>query len=128
MYLLTWDEEECVIEASLGGRITALEMQVLGEEMLSILTQLDGPCEVLLDYTKALPFDAQASFTMGEIKDRWLELGVERIVSVPQENIEISEHITSRIQQVLDGREAFVRETDAWHGRRLERQVSRLAA
>lgn len=127
MYLLNWCEEGRFVEASLGGRITAQEMSALGEEVVSVLAHMDGACDVVLDYTKALPFDSPAYYVLGEIKDRWLETGAEKIVSMPHEGAELEEEVSLRIQQVLEGKEEFVREYSNINLKIREQEVRRAA-
>src|SRR5687768_5671427 len=42
MYLVSLFEEEAVVEASLGGRVTADEARVFGEELIEMLESFGG--------------------------------------------------------------------------------------
>lgn len=113
MYMMSWNEEDSRIEASLGGKVTAPELQVLSEELHELLAELDEkPYLLLLDYSKTQPLDGEATSELFALKDFCLEQGVEKIVSVTRDDEEAAWHIDQRLQHVLEGREAIVAQGD----------------
>jgi hypothetical protein len=109
MYMMSWNEEDSRIEASLGGRISAPELRVLSEELKDLITELDEkPYLLLLDYSKTQPLDDETKNELFALKDLCLDGGVEKIVSVARDDEEAASHIDQRLQYVLEGREAIV--------------------
>lgn len=108
MYLVSVFEKDNVIEASLGGRVTAEEIVVLAEEMTEILGDADRPFQLLLDYSRAKRMDTEAMQALNEMKDLAHELGISTITSVAADDHERAYHQTYRLQQVLEGTERYV--------------------
>jgi hypothetical protein len=109
VYLLNIVEETNVVEASLGGRVDATEMRVMGEELAELLTHLETESfYVLLDYSKAKPLDQRALVELSWIKDSLLENGASKIVNIARDEMEVLSATTDRIQLVLEGREVFL--------------------
>jgi hypothetical protein len=109
MYLVSIFEKDGVVEASLGGRVTANEICVLAQEISETFEELsDQPFSLLLDYSRAKRFDPKSLQALNELKDLAFEYGVAQIVSVAPDEGERTLHQTSRLQQVLEGREKFV--------------------
>jgi len=109
MYLVSIFEKDGIVEASLGGRVTADEIGVLAEEMSEAFEEMyDQPFSLLLDYSRAKQFDSQTLHALNELKDLALEFGVAQIVSVAKDEGERTSHQTCRLQQVLEGKEKFV--------------------
>lgn len=107
MFLVSIVEKESIIEASLGGRVTPEEIKVFSEEIAEAL-MIYGPCNILLDYSRALSLDPNCIFELGQLKDHCLDAGAMKIVSVAQSDHEVARHTSNRIQQVLEGREEIV--------------------
>jgi len=82
MYLVSYLESEAVIEASLGGRVSADEIRLFGEELADAI-ELFGPCSVMLDFSKALNLDTEAQTRLNALKDACLKAGARKIVSLP---------------------------------------------
>lgn len=116
-----------MVEASLGGRISAQEVETLGEEVSEILTNAQSPCHVLLDYATAQRFEEPVYLALAEIKDRWLDEGADRITSVPQGDAEIAAETTMRLQAVLEGREQFIKNVSTFRHDRREHRTKRAA-
>jgi hypothetical protein len=108
MYMLTWNEEEARIEASLGGRVTSAEVEVLMEELENVIESIEHPYMLLLDYSRAQAMDQNAATALFTLKDFCLENGADKIVSVVYDDEEAARHIDQRLQHVLEGREAIV--------------------
>ena len=109
MYLVSFFEKDRVIEASLGGRVTADEISVLAGEISDTFEEMsDKPFSLLLDYSRAKRFDSKSLQALNELKDLAFEYGVAQIVSVASDEGERTLHQTSRLQMVLEGREKFV--------------------
>ncbi len=109
VYLLNIIEETNVVEASLGGRIDASEMKVMGEEIAELLAMVETEnFYVLLDYSKAKPLDGRALIELAWIKDTLLESGATKIVNIARDDRDIVDGTTDRIQHVLEGREEFL--------------------
>src|SRR5437588_4023259 len=104
MYLLTVQEDQAVVEASLGGRVDATEMRAFGEELAEILESLSNQSYCLLiDHSKAKSLDRDAVAVLAWIKDTALETGAEKIVCIARDESDMVNHTTSRIQAVLEG-------------------------
>ncbi len=108
MYLVSVIEDQSVIEASLGGRVDAVEMKTFAEELEELFEDQNGPFYLLLDYSKAGNFDASTTRALGDLKDKAFENGALKVYSVPQEISDIEEHVATNIQNVLEGREEFL--------------------
>jgi hypothetical protein len=108
MYLLTVQEDQAVVEASLGGRVDALEMRAFGEELAELLESLQNQSfYLLIDHSKAKSLDREAVTVLSWIKDTALETGVEKIVCIARDETDMVNHTTHRIQAVLEGKEEF---------------------
>ena len=109
MYMMSWNEDDARIEASLGGRVTAAEVQVLAEELQEVVATLgEQPYLLLLDYSRAQALDTEAAGELANLKDFCLGHGADKIVSVVYDDEEAARHIDMRLQYVLEGREAIV--------------------
>jgi hypothetical protein len=109
MYLVSVIEDQAVIEASLGGRIDQLEMKIFAEEIEDVIADMEGESfYLLLDYSKAIPFDSTATVVLDDIKEMAIATGAAKVYSVPQEGTELSDHVASRMQAVLEGKEEFL--------------------
>src|SRR5438128_1693741 len=111
MFLLTVLHKECLVEASLGGRVTHEEVKVLTEELADTFDDFGGHAfNLLLDYSKAKTLDRESTAALGKLKDFCLANGAVRIVSVVQDEHELVRHTTDRLQAVMQGQEEFVTE------------------
>lgn len=111
MYLVSVYEKDAIVEASLGGRVTAEEIRVLGEELEELLEGFEEESySMLLDFSKAKRLDTAAMLALGDVKDYCLNNGAIEIVSVPVDEFDSIQHQTLRMQQILEGRERFVSE------------------
>lgn len=108
MYLVSLFEEEAVVEASLGGRVTYEEARVFGDELMEMVSAFTNrPFYMLLDFSKAVSFDDDTISALSVIKDRCFGAGAVKIVSVPQHEQEMVRQTGDRLQNVLEGREEF---------------------
>src|SRR3954467_94946 len=99
MYLVSVLDDQPVIEASLGGRIDLVEMKIFAEELEELFEDWNGqPFYLLLDYSKATAFDLATTQTLNALKDKAFEDGAAKIYSVPQEDNELDEHVSGRMQ------------------------------
>ena len=114
MYLVSYLENERLIEASLGGRVTAEEVRVFGEEIIEVL-EIFGPSNILLDYSRALAMDNNSLSTLSLMKDLFLQSGAKQIVSVPCNEHDLARHTSHRLHEVIDGKEAFVLDPESAH-------------
>lgn len=111
MYLVSLYENEGVVEASLGGRVTADEVRVFGDELIELLSQLaEGPFEVLLDHSRARRMDAETVLALSDVKDALIAQGATMIWSIAADDSDRAMHQTVRLQHVLEGIETFVAE------------------
>lgn len=108
MYLVSFYERQGFVEASLGGRVSAQEIKVFGEELMELLDGYGGQFELLLDHSKAKRLDADAVGALADVKDQCLSRGATRIVSVPIDEQDRLAHESARLQNVLEGSELFV--------------------
>lgn len=111
MYLVSLYEKEAIVEASLGGRVTAEEVRVFGEELIELLDHLDNRSfEVLIDHSRARRMDGEAILALSDVKDSLLAKGAVMIWSIAADESDRAAHQTVRLQHVLEGNETFVSE------------------
>lgn len=111
MYLMSWNESDARIEASLGGRVTSEEMQVFAGEVEEIVASFEGRTfDLLIDYSRAKEFDRESILTLRAMKDRCLAAGAAQIVSVARDEDQLTRETSDRLTLVLEGRERFVLE------------------
>lgn len=109
MFLVTWNEEESTLEASLGGRVTHEEVLVLVEELEAMIADLDAkPFMLVLDYSYAKPFEKASLSAIAQVKDFSLKHGAVKIANVVRDEDDIPEMTTYNLQRVLEGIEDFV--------------------
>lgn len=109
MYLVNWNREELVLEASLGGRVTVEEMAVFYEDLRETVDDIGSQSFLLvLDYSRTRPFDPVAEIILAELKDFCLENGAEKIVSVVRDTDDKAAVTTASLQRVLEGIEEIV--------------------
>jgi hypothetical protein len=109
MYLVTLFDDQPVIEASLGGHVDVVEMKLFSEEVALLFHDLGNtPFYLLLDYSKTAGFDEKTTEALNALKDKAFRAGAVKIYSVPQEDTEVEEHLSGRMQFVLEGREEFI--------------------
>lgn len=109
MYLVSVLDDQPVIEASLGGRVDLLEMKTFAEDLEDMFRDWSGqPFYLLLDYSKAATFDGKTREALNALKEKAFEQGAVKVFSVPHEDSELDEHVSGRMQQVLEGREEFL--------------------
>jgi hypothetical protein len=109
MYLVSVLDDQPVIEASLGGRVDLVEMKIFAEELEDLFSDWNGqPFYLLLDYSKANVFDTKTTDALNALKETAFEFGAAKVFSVPQEESELEEHVSARLQTVLEGKEEFL--------------------
>lgn len=129
MYLMSLFAEKAIVEASLGGHVTADEVNAFASELDEFLLALNvQKYNLLLDYSKASMMTGQAAVAMEEIKDRCLDTGAMKIVTVAQDQDEANRQTSIRIQNVLDGREQFVVDPESAEFERIVVESVRRAA
>jgi len=119
MYMVSWIEEEGKIEASLGGRITAEEMHVFTEELKDVVASFNGrPYVLTIDHSKAKPFDAPTQRMLCDLKDICLAESAQKIVTVVEDEEEMTLLTNERLQPVLEGKEVilFAAIRSEWQG------------
>lgn len=108
MYLVTVQEDRAIVEASLGGRIDSFEMRAFAEDLEEVLESLGAnQFYLLIDHSRAKSFDGEAAMILSDLKDKAFDFGAEKIVTLAGDEEDIARHTTSRLQQVLEGREQF---------------------
>lgn len=108
MYLLTWNEEERMVYAGLGGVVTGAEATVLAEELDQFMTSLHGASfSIEIDTVKASRVSAEATEELERLQfacaQRGVPLNVIREDPVPG--------ICPKVLAILEGRaeaEAYV--------------------
>lgn len=119
MYMVSWIEEEGKVEASLGGRVTIEEMHVFAEELRDVVATFERrPYVLTIDHSKAKPFDAPSMRMLSDLKDRCLNGNAEKIISIVDDEDEMSLMTNERLMPVLQGREQIVMaaNTSEWYG------------
>ncbi|MBX3119680.1 MAG: hypothetical protein KF784_11485 [Fimbriimonadaceae bacterium] len=113
MYLVTWDDHDAKVEASLGGRVTVEEMTVFAEELKAVVEEFGSqPYLLMLDYSRAKSFDLKATDVLMSLKDFCLDGGAEKIVCVVRDEEDLAQHTHSRLMAALEGKEQFVLQPD----------------
>lgn len=126
---MSWTEEEAVVEASLGGRVTKEEMWVFAEELKGVAQSMSQPFMVLLDYSRAKHLEPGANELLCAVKDFCLENGAAKVVTVVKDEAEIADRTQQRLQYVLEGREEYVLDASSVEWQPLAaRQSLRVAA
>lgn len=114
MYLLSWMENDNVLEASLGGRVTYEEMAVFFEEISEIVDEIgEEPYLLVLDYSRTKPFDMKTDGLLCDLKEFCLENGAERVITVVRDESEVPHQTTAYLQRVLEGTVEFVTEAQS---------------
>jgi hypothetical protein len=109
MYLVSVFDDQPVIEASLGGRVDLVEMKIFAEELEEWFEEWNGqPFYLLLDYSKATAFDGKTTQVLNDLKEKAIETGAAKVFSVPQEDSELEDHVSGRMQFVLEGKEEYL--------------------
>ena len=109
MYLMSWNEIEGTIEASLGGRVTSEEMHVFVGEVDEVVGSFQGRgFHLCLDYSKAKEFDRESLLTLRSLKDRCLKAGASTIVSIARDEEQMARETSDRLSLILEGRERIL--------------------
>jgi hypothetical protein len=109
MYLVSWIEEQGKVEASLGGRVTVEEMHVFAEELREVVATFEArPYVLTIDHSKAKPFDLPTQRMLSNLKDECLLGSAEKIVSVVEDEDEMTVLTNERIMPILMGQERIV--------------------
>jgi hypothetical protein len=119
MYMVSWIEDEGKIEASLGGRITVEEMHVFSEELKDVVATFENrPFVLTIDHSKAKPFDVPTQRLLADLKDRCLAANAEKIVTMVEDEEEMTLQTHERLQAVLEGKEEirFAAIATDWQG------------
>lgn len=109
MYLLSYYEENSFVEASLGGKIVAPELNIFEEELVDLIEGLE--CQqfnLLLDYSRAKLSCEELQPRLNDIRNRCRELGAKRIVSVVPGEADLERETAHRLEEVLSGIEDYV--------------------
>jgi hypothetical protein len=126
MYLVSYLENEAVIEASLCGRVSADEVRLFGEELADAI-EVFGPCSVMLDFSRALDMDAEAQSRLNALKDACLKAGAKKIVSLPWNEFDVRRNPPYRPDHILDGLEDLVPDPESAHFSAIVASVSEAA-
>jgi len=109
MYLVSWSEENHILEASLGGRVTSEEMAVFVSELQEVIEDInEQPFLLVLDYSRSKPFDNTSNGLLADLKDFSIANGADKIVSVLRTTDESPEAVSANFQRVMEGAEEFV--------------------
>lgn len=106
MYHLSINKDERRIEGSLGGRVTAGEVYVFGDDLLGMLEEHPG-YRVVLNWSKAAPFDSETYLVLDEYKDKCLDNGTQ-ITSIVRSDEEVAWYQEYRREQILQGKLTYV--------------------
>lgn len=108
MYLVKWNEEDGVLEASLGGHVTIGEAQVFTDSVISELAEYGGGTfTFVLDYSKASRLDDGVMEAFHVVQTYCKLRGAHRYVCVARNQDEIEFMTRLRLQQVLEGEEEY---------------------
>lgn len=109
MYLVSWCEEQHILEASLGGRVTQDEMAVFVEEIQDVIDMVnEQPFMLLLDYSRSKPFDHASNLLLGDLKEFCIENGAAKVVNIVRDTDDVGEQMNLNFQRVMAGIEEFV--------------------
>ena len=108
MFKVTNIEQEGVLEGSLGGKVTAGEMLVFADEFHSALeSESSAPHVVVLNWSKALPFESDVQATLDGVRDAALQRGL-LVVNVVRDENEVAWYSEYRWQSIQDGCEQYL--------------------
>lgn len=104
MYLINWDESEGILEASLGGRVSAAEAQAFADDVRETLKHIVEPgFTFLLDRSKVKSID-ETAFVVIESTLKYGRLhGASCIQYVIDDEEELIGHISANLQEILEG-------------------------
>lgn len=107
MYLLNWESHNQLIEANLGGVITAGEMDVMVEELIDLFIGANvTDWEFVLDTTFVKRFEEGSHEQINRLRDL-LAMNGTKLVYIAGD-AQLAESLTSQnLQSVLEGREIY---------------------
>ncbi len=109
MYLLSWNEDQRRIDASLGGRITLQEARVLIDDIDETIQRIKDDCfSIRLDRSKVSRYDEGVEPLLQTAQEQFLESGASKIVHIAKDDSEAVQIIDLNLQLVLEGREEVI--------------------
>ena len=109
MYILNWNPESQLLEASLGGRLTRGEADCFLDEFSDILRSHDKErFQVVLDFAAVSRMDDDVPEVFETARDVAQFAGASIVTIVTRDDDEVTRLTTNRLQQVLEGGERYV--------------------
>ncbi|MBX3096368.1 MAG: hypothetical protein KF812_05855 [Fimbriimonadaceae bacterium] len=109
MYILNWNPEQNLIEASFGGFVTNAEAEVFAEEFREVLLDLgDNRFEAVIDFAMVPRMEDKVLDSIKETRETALFAGANCITFVARNEDETASLVDERLQQVLEGKERYV--------------------
>lgn len=108
MYLLTWNKEDRLLEATFGGYLCLKEAKVFGKDWHEQLKKLRGEeFSVLLDYATVSKLDDEVRPMIEAWREEALNTGACRIKFLARDDREAQAMAASRAEAVNSGREEY---------------------
>lgn len=98
---------DATIEGSLGGKVTPGEMNVFSDELKRTIETCESPVTtVVLNWSKALPFEPEVQSLLDEVRD-WVITNGHLVVNVVRNESEVAWYSEYRWQSIADGNELY---------------------
>ena len=108
MYLLTWNLDDRLLEATFGGYLCLKEAKQFTSEWGEELAKLKGEeFAVLLDYATVTKMDDDVKPLIEGWREAALGTGASRVRFLARDDSEAQSMAASRMQQVTSGREEY---------------------
>lgn len=105
MYMISYDERECHLEASLGGYVARHEAAVFVANLSESIERARHVDALTVDTSRVTRFDDGALALVGQLADRFPQISKVRVVTGTEEQ---AIELTSRgLQHVLEGRVVY---------------------
>lgn len=108
MYLLTWNSESRVLEATFGGTLPLAEARIFSSDWSEELARHRGTeFSVLLDYATVTRLDEDVRYLLETWREAALSAGAIRVRFLARDDAEAQSLASSRVAQVSSGREEY---------------------
>ena len=108
MYLLTWNLDDRLLEATFGGYLCLKEAKLFSKDWAEKLAKLKGDeFSVLLDYATVTKMDDEVKPLIESWREAALSTGASRVRFLARDDSEAQSLAASRVAQVTSGREEY---------------------
>jgi hypothetical protein len=108
MYLLTWNSNLRILEATFGGTLPLAEARYFTEDWNEELARHKGSeFTVLLDYATLTHLDEEVKFLLETWREAALAAGAVKVRFLARDDAEAQSMASARVAQVSTGREEY---------------------